>query len=36
MANLTNFLQSALKESFFNSILYAVFGIAVWGWFGKD
>ena len=29
MTNFTNFLQSALKESFFNLTLYAVFGIAV-------
>jgi sterol desaturase/sphingolipid hydroxylase (fatty acid hydroxylase superfamily) len=29
MPNLTNFLQSGLQESFFNLVLYAFFGVAV-------
>ncbi|MBM3184969.1 MAG: hypothetical protein FJZ67_01595, partial [Bacteroidetes bacterium] len=29
MENLNSFIQSALKESFFNFILYLIFGIAV-------
>jgi len=29
MTNFTDFLQSALQESFFNFTLYAIFGIAV-------